>query len=582
MNMERLRRRAWLSWFAVGALLILCGILGVLQYRWIGEVSRAERERLRGNLQASLSRLSLDFNGEITAACAALISTSEPDYAARYAQWKESSQHSQLIRRIALAMPQGDTLALRSLDPDSGVFGPSEWPAAWNALRNRLESRLSREPLDPGPPGPPGEDEGLVFEVPRFGRPPGGPPTERFGRREVEWLIVELNLEYLRDVLLPEVLKRHLGSGGSLDYLVKVVTRTASPSVIYQSDPDPEGHIQTSADASVSLCEVQHEQMRRRPGPPGIRLGGRGGRGPGGDWGRWQMYVRHRAGSLEAVVSRTRFRNLAVTAGVLMLMLATVGALMRFTRRAQKLAELQMNFVAGVSHELRTPLTVIRTAAYNLRGKLAGNPSQVERYGALIQQESERLTGLVEQVLQFARAHSGRVIQEPEPLDVEAVIEESVESSKAVAEGSRCVIEKSIEPGLPLILGDPVALKHALLNLLNNAVKYGTEGSNWIGVFASRVADGDRPEVEIRVVDRGPGIPAEEQRQIFDPFFRGKWALRDQVHGSGLGLSLVKGIVEAHGGTITVHSVPAKGTEFVVRIPAAPREHQDEFAHSSG
>ena len=101
-------------------------------------------------------------------------------------------------------------------------------------------------------------------------------------------------------------------------------------------------------------------------------------------------------------------------------------------------------------------------------------------------------------------------------------------------------------------------------------------------MFASRVADGDRPEVEIRVVDRGPGIPAEEQRQIFDPFFRGKWALRDQVHGSGLGLSLVKGIVEAHGGTITVHSVPAKGTEFVVRIPAAPREHQDEFAHSSG
>jgi signal transduction histidine kinase len=123
------------------------------------------------------------------------------------------------------------------------------------------------------------------------------------------------------------------------------------------------------------------------------------------------MYVRYRVGSLEAVVAQSRLRSLAVTAGVLLSMLATADALLRYTRRAQRLADLQMDFVAGVSHELRTPLTVIHTAAYNLQGKMANNPAQVEKYGALIQRESGRLGELVEQVLPFAGAHAGAAFQ---------------------------------------------------------------------------------------------------------------------------------------------------------------------------
>jgi signal transduction histidine kinase len=281
------------------------------------------------------------------------------------------------------------------------------------------------------------------------------------------------------------------------------------------------------------------------------------------------MFVRNRAGSLEAVVSRTRRLNLAVTVGVLLLIVASAAALLRFTRRAQNLAELQMGFVAGVSHELRTPLTVLHTAGYNLRGKMAHNPAQVERYGALIQQESGRLKDLVEQVLRFAGAEAGKVIHEPEPLSVEDVIDDTMESSKAVIETAQCVIEKNIEPGLPLILGDPMALKHALQNLVTNAAKYGTKDNPWIGISAAKAKDHGRAMVEIRVADRGPGIPEHEQAQIFDPFFRGQRAVQDQVHGTGLGLNLVKKIVEAHGGTIRVQSEPAKGAEFIVRIPEA-------------
>jgi signal transduction histidine kinase len=302
-------------------------------------------------------------------------------------------------------------------------------------------------------------------------------------------------------------------------------------------------------------------------------------RGPGGGPGRWEMFVRHRAGSLEAVVSQARRRNLAVAGAVLLLMLASAGALMRYTRQAQKLAELQMDFVAGVSHELRTPLTVLRTAAYNLRGAVAQNPAQVERYGALIQQQTARLGDLVDQVLQFASAKAGRLVRDSEPVSVEALVEDSLAAVKPALESSRCVVEKSVAPDLPQVVGDRNALRQALENLLSNAVKYGTQGSDWIGISAARDSAGT---VEIRVADRGPGIPASEQEQIFDPFFRGKRAIQEQIHGTGLGLSLAKETILAHGGTITVHSEPAKGTEFVIRIPVAPAEYRHEHAHTSG
>jgi signal transduction histidine kinase len=404
----------------------------------------------------------------------------------------------------------------------------------------------------------PAHEEEFTVEMPIFASP--GP--SQFGRREIGWVLVDFDPAYLRTSLLPEIAQRFLGTGGSLDYLVEIVAKTPAKTVIYQSDPQ-QGSILASADASAGLFEPQQflGQQGRGPG---------GGRGGGFDSGHWQIYVRHRAGSLEAVVAQARWRNLAVAIGLLLLIVATASALISFTRRTQKLAELQMDFVAGVSHELRTPLAVIHTAAYNLQGRMAGDPAQVERYGALIQRESGRLNAMVEQILRFATAESGRVLEEREELSIESVIEEAVSASRSLLEGSQCELEKRIAPGLPLVLGDRVALRHALENLMSNAAKYGLKGGNWIGISAAQ-SNGTAPaSVEIRVADHGPGIPPEEQGQIFDPFFRGARAKEDQVRGTGLGLSLVKKIVEAHGGNIRVESQLAKGTAFIVRLPAAP------------
>ena len=442
-------QRSALSWIIVGGLFALCGVLGVLQYRWIGEVSVAARDRLRGGLLASLFRTSQEFNTEIASACRALIPTNsaspEADVAANYAQWKNTARHSQMFQHIAIATPVRQKLELRMLDPATGAFVSAEWPPEWAALRDRLETMITEPRQGRGFPGPP-EDQGMLIDLPLFafggpGQAQGGAPGQgrggqaqgggapgpgrgnpQFARGENPSILFELNPDYVRDTLLPELLQRHLGSGGSLEYMVEVQTRQQPPKVIYQSDPG--ARVAENADSSIGLFDSPFDQVFRGGGRG---RGGRGGRGPGLESGRWQMFVRHRAGSLETVVANARWRNLAVTAGVLLLMMASVAALITYTRRAQRLAGLQLDFVAGISHELRTPLTVIHTAAYNLRGKLAANPAAVERYGVLIQQESGRLKELVEQVLRFSSAAAGHVIQDPSPISIRGALEETME-----------------------------------------------------------------------------------------------------------------------------------------------------------
>jgi signal transduction histidine kinase len=155
-------------------------------------------------------------------------------------------------------------------------------------------------------------------------------------------------------------------------------------------------------------------------------------------------------------------------------------------------------------------------------------------------------------------------------------------SRRAIFEVAGVSIESEFADNLPLVFADEMALRHAVRNLLDNALKYGADASKWIGISACKCSDNGADAVDIRVADRGPGIPADEQRHIFDPFFRGRRAIEDQIHGSGLGLNIVKKIAEAHGGTIRVSSNSSRGTEFVMRIPAAPAELQNEFAPSFG
>lgn len=302
----------------------------------------------------------------------------------------------------------------------------------------------------------------------------------------------------------------------------------------------------------------------------------------GGLEGRWVLMAKHRAGSLEAAVAAVRMRNLMVSSGVLMLLTLAVGLIVVSARRAQALARQQMEFVAAVSHELRTPVSVIGAAAGNLADGVVGDPQRVMKYGETIQGEARRLAETVERVLQLAGIAAGRAAAAQALVPPADLVKESIAECRAEIEAAGFEVETSIADGLPLVAGDMSALKSALRNLISNAVKYGGQ-SRWLRVGAwmdsgtppgrghtvAQSRDWRRGNsVVFTVEDRGIGIEPEDRKHVFEPFYRGRDAVTQQIQGSGLGLNLVMRIAVAHGGRVAVTSEPGKGSTFTLALPA--------------
>jgi two-component system, OmpR family, sensor histidine kinase SenX3 len=158
-------------------------------------------------------------------------------------------------------------------------------------------------------------------------------------------------------------------------------------------------------------------------------------------------------------------------------------------------------------------------------------------------------------------------------------VKDVVESSAGLIESSGFTAEVAVSPDLPAVLADEDAVRRAITNLITNALKYGADG-RWIGISARRVTVKGQQEVELAVSDRGRGIEPQDLAHIFEPFFRGRPALERQIHGNGLGLSLVKRIAESHGGRIAVKSVPGEGATFTLNLPAAPPEKPAALAET--
>jgi signal transduction histidine kinase len=275
------------------------------------------------------------------------------------------------------------------------------------------------------------------------------------------------------------------------------------------------------------------------------------------------LAVKHRAGSLEAAVSNARWRNLGMSFGILLLLGVSVLTVFVSTHRAQRLARQQMTFVAGVSHELRTPLAVIRSAGENLADGLIDDVEQSRKYGTLIRNEGRRLTEMVEKILDFAGIQSQRKNYELRPTNISDLVKVALEETGGLLESAGFQVVTEIPAGSIEILADPGALKSAIQNLISNAVKY-SNGSKWIRLIVQRHGD----SVAVRVQDRGIGIPSSDLPHIFEPFYRGREVVDAQIQGSGLGLSLVKHVIEGHKGTITVDSSPSHGTTFTMSLPA--------------
>jgi signal transduction histidine kinase len=282
----------------------------------------------------------------------------------------------------------------------------------------------------------------------------------------------------------------------------------------------------------------------------------------------WMLSLAYAGGPVDRLVDSVRRRNLAISFGILGVLAGAIGVLALAFRRAQRLAARQQEFLASVSHELRTPLAVIGSAAENLRDGTVEERARVREYGAMIGEESRRLTAMVDDVLRLAAGQSVGENLRLEVVDARVVVDSAVDSLQPEIQARGGRVERVDPERAALVSADPQALRQVVENVVGNALKYGGERPA-VTVRIAEVQAPDGPEVEIAVSDRGLGIPPAEMGQIFEPFFRGQEALRRQIHGTGLGLSLVARVMKAHGGRVTVQSTPGLGSSFALRLPAA-------------
>jgi two-component system phosphate regulon sensor histidine kinase PhoR len=242
--------------------------------------------------------------------------------------------------------------------------------------------------------------------------------------------------------------------------------------------------------------------------------------------------------------------------------LSVVFLAVRAERRA---SQLKSDFIANVSHELKTPLSLIRMFGELIAtGKHKGEGSARE-YAGIITRESERLAHLIDNVLDFARLERGKASYSFAEGRLDEVVERALDVCRYRLDKEKMKLRTDIEDQLPPVRMDEDAMTLVLLNLVDNAVKYAGEGGE-VAVRLARAPGG----VALAVRDRGPGISADDQQRIFERFYRATNARVRNVRGSGIGLSLVKHIVEAHGGRIELASAPGKGATFTVFVPAAP------------
>ena len=558
-------------------LLVLLPALAIVQYRWVGQVSEAERERMQRNLQNASEQFRDTFNQAIGSALISLQvgaatarEGASDQYSDRYNSWL-GNDYSQIVAGIYLVDELEGTLRLRRFNPDLHVFEPSLWPNPLEKWRPEFQRALESFKDDrlPDLSSAFGGEESLIAMPvrqgggPRFGARPPVPPRPMFG-----FTVIELDMAYLRGQMMPQLAERHFINPGVDSYRVAVTDDDDRTRVLYRSDAAAPVDV-TAADVTTPLLPIRYGFGFRR-GPDQRPLDNAEARDVVPVEGRWRLIVQHQSGSLEAAVGAVRRRNLAISFGVLLMLSVSIGLLMATSRKAERLAQQQMEFVAGVSHELRTPVAVIRSAAENLAsGVVTGD--RVKRYGQMLEGETRRLGEMVERVLQYAGIESGLGLGTRVPLAPNEIIESAVESAIPLLGPGEVQVQRDIAPDLPPILGDAPALRSAVQNLVANAVKYGGR-DRWVGIRAHHVRERRRSEICITVSDHGPGIPPAELPHIFEPFYRGADALEKQIHGNGLGLALVRRIVAAHGGRVSVATKPGAGTAFTISLPTAPAD----------
>jgi len=274
------------------------------------------------------------------------------------------------------------------------------------------------------------------------------------------------------------------------------------------------------------------------------------------------LAIKYQGMTVASIGERFLRYNYIVLAALSLLMVGGIFLTYRNISKEMNLARQKSDFVANVSHELRTPLALIRLYAETLELGRLSSKDKYQEYFRIIREESERLTALINNILDFSRIDAGRKEYEFQETNLGELVHSTLDSYRFQIQQNGFAFEENISPDIPSVKVDREAIARSLLNLVNNALKYSKDQKH-IAVKLYR-ANGS---VKLEVQDRGIGIPLNEQEKIFEKFYRCGDPLVHNVKGSGLGLSLVRHIVRAHGGDVEVESAPEKGSKFTIALP---------------
>ena len=540
----------------VGLIVVLLAALTVLQYGWIGELSEFQRQQMERNLGASTNRFVRDLDGEFERLFYVFRvrrnRSAGEEIAEDHAEWAESFDLPELVAEAfwikeesgssGLEDAAAERLRIERISLQNGEFDAAEWPTWLTVIQQPLiesaNSHRGRNLHEDDSFTAMLGDHGMAFVVAQTELSPKS------------WAVAVLRHDVMIEQFLPALVRDHFGPDSERDYEILLFDEADEDRVIFAS---------ASEGSTVGATPPDLTRYLRDFG------GFFTDRDDGGDRSL-AVAVTHRAGSVDAAVARLRRRNLGFSFGVVLVLAASVGVLAVAAQRARRLAARQMEFVAGVSHELRTPIAGISSLSQNLADGVVQDLEHVAHYGEAIHQESRRLANMVEGVLHFSAIRSGRYRYEMRAVDVRSLVDGALKALDPAA-AERCDMTVRVQDGLPPLLGDERALQSVVRNLVSNAMKFSEERGE-IRLSARAVGDGRKREIELCVEDSGPGIDAAELSHLFEPFFRGRAAQRAQAEGSGLGLSLVKEIVDAHGGRVRVSTNPGDGSTFRVYLPA--------------
>jgi signal transduction histidine kinase len=279
--------------------------------------------------------------------------------------------------------------------------------------------------------------------------------------------------------------------------------------------------------------------------------------------------IKYQGTSVEALGQTWVHNSFLILACLSLLIIGGLVLTKHIVSKEMALARLKSDFVSNVSHELRTPLALIRLYAETLELGRITTQEKKQQYYRIIRKESERLTALINNILDFSRIEAGGKEYEFRNTDIAELVRNTLESYRYQIEQQGFAFEESIDSNLPAVPVDREAIARALVNLVNNALKYSSE-EKFLGVKLYR----DNGVVKLEVADHGIGIARRDQSKIFEKFYRAGDPLVHNTKGSGLGLSLVRHITQAHGGDIAVESIPGRGSKFILSLPLASATQQ--------